>query len=189
MIREKVYSKDSYQTRKRYFRDRFEVLNEDDQPFQNGKTLLQKFVTFFDLGPKTYFGGRVLIAESSVTTEGKEKSASGRDEINPAQLSVVADSADVEVLIFDKSEIAFFPEDVQREIVIGLRKSLNMERPYTPAEMDAVRKKFTHWDARKQNVLVKALKRQVPAPMQNEVLSFTDNDKVKLIKLAQDNLL
>lgn len=30
MIREKVYSKELYQTRKRYFRDRFEVLNEDD---------------------------------------------------------------------------------------------------------------------------------------------------------------
>mmetsp|Transcript_25404 Transcript_25404/g.33969 ORF Transcript_25404/g.33969 Transcript_25404/m.33969 type:complete len:158 (+) Transcript_25404:222-695(+) len=132
-IKNKVYSKQSYQTRKRYFRDRFEVLNEDDKPFKNGQTLLKKFVTYFDLGPKTYFGGRVLIAESSVTTEGKEKSASGRDEIHPAQLSVVADSAEVEILIFDKSEIAFFPEDVQREIVINLRKSQNMERPYSPA--------------------------------------------------------
>ena len=58
-----------------------------------------------------------------MTTEGKEKTASGKEEIMPSQLCVVANSAEVEVLIFDKCEIAFFPEDVQREIVIGLRKA------------------------------------------------------------------
>ena len=47
-----------------------------------------------------------------MTTEGKEKSASGGTEIPVSQLSVIAESAEVEVLIFDKSEIAFFPEDV-----------------------------------------------------------------------------
>ena len=111
--------------------------------------MLQKFYTFFDLGPRTYFGGRVLIAESSVTTEGKEKSATGKDEIHPAQLSVVADSAEVEVLIFDKSEIAFFPEDVQREIVINLRKVQNVERPYTPEDMEQVKRTYRNWDAEK----------------------------------------
>ena len=99
------------------------VLDQDNVPHGDGQTMLRRFETFFRLGPKNYFGGRVLIAESSVTTDGKEKSATGKDEINPSQLSVVADSAEVEVLIFDKNEIAFFPEDVQREIVIGLRKS------------------------------------------------------------------
>ena len=46
--------------------------------------MLKRFHTFFNLGPKTYFGGRVLIAESSVTTEGKEKTDSGREEIYPS---------------------------------------------------------------------------------------------------------
>jgi len=122
-IREKIYSGESHDTRKRYFSDRFEVLDEQGVPFENGQTLLKKFFKFFDLGPRTYFGGRVLIAESSVTTDGKEKGESGQDKIPMSQLSVVAESAEVEVLIFDKSEIAFFPEDVQREIVIGLRKT------------------------------------------------------------------
>ena len=120
-IREKVYLESKFQERKRYFRRTFEVVDEEQEPFENEQTMLKKFNTFFNLGPKTYFGGRVLIAESSVTTEGKQKSANGQDEISPSQLSVVADSAEVEVLIFEKSEIVFFPEDVQREIVIGLR--------------------------------------------------------------------
>ena len=48
------------------------ALDGDNKPFgEDGQTLLRKFVTFFKLGPKNYFGGRVLIAESSVTTEGK----------------------------------------------------------------------------------------------------------------------
>ena len=74
--------------------------------------MLKKFYSFFNLGPRTYFGGRVLIAESSVTTDGKEKNKSGVNEIPKSQLNVIADSAEVEILIFDKNEIAFFPEDV-----------------------------------------------------------------------------
>ena len=72
---------------------------------------------------------------------------------------MVADSAEVEVLIFDKSEIAFFPEDVQREIVIGLRKSHNVERPYEDEEMSKVVQEFSNWDEEKQEVMLKALRR------------------------------
>ena len=59
------------------FEDAFQFLqtlprtNGKDQNGEDGQSLLRKFVTFFKLGPKNYFGGRVLIAESSVTTEGK----------------------------------------------------------------------------------------------------------------------
>lgn len=60
-------------------------------------------------------------------------------------------------MIFDKSEISFFPEDVQREIVTGLRKAKNVERPYTQAEMDEVLKTYGKWDQKKQKVLVQAL--------------------------------
>ena len=98
--------------------------------------MLRKFYTFFNLGPKNYFGGRVLIAESSVTTEGKELSANGDYIILPSQLTVVADSTEVEILIFDKSEITFFPEEVQIEIINGLGKTQNFERPYSNADME-----------------------------------------------------
>lgn len=150
---------------------------------------MRKFYTFFDLGPKTYFGGRVLIAESSVTTEGKVESASGREEISPSQLSVIANSAEVEVLIFNKSEITFFPEDVQREIVIGLRKAQNVERPYQPEEMEQITKTYKLWDQEKQKVIIEALKQRIPDPIQLEVPSFADNDKINLVKLASDYLL
>lgn len=117
--------------RKRLFADKFVVLDDNLKTLSGKRTYLRKFLPFFKLGPKNYFGGRVLIAESSITTDGKEKTATGQEIISPAQLTVVADSAEVEVLIFDKNEIAFFPEDVQTEIVIGLRKAHNVERPYT----------------------------------------------------------
>jgi len=138
------------------------VLDDDNNPIEDNQTLRRKFFTFFKLGPKCYFGGRVLIAESSITTEGKEKSATGQDIIKPAQLSVIADSAEVEILIFDKNEIAFFPEDVQREIVVGLRKAHNVERPYTDAEMEQASIDFGKWDAFKQDVILKGLRRKIP---------------------------
>ena len=65
----------------------------------------------------------MLIAESSVTTDGKEKSSSTGEVGLESQMSVVAITAEVKVLILEKEEIALFPEDVQREIVNGLRLS------------------------------------------------------------------
>ena len=67
-----------------------------------------------------------MIAESSVTTEGKDKSTAGHQGLE-SQMSVVAMTANVKVLILEKEEIALFPEDVQREIVNGLRLSKNIE--------------------------------------------------------------
>ena len=65
----------------------------------------------------------MLIAESSVTTDGKEKSSNTGEVGLESQMSVVATTAEVKVLILEKEEIALFPEDVQREIVNGLRLS------------------------------------------------------------------
>ena len=47
------------------------MLDNEQKPLADNKPMLRKFYTFFNLGPKSYFGGRVLVAESSVTTEGK----------------------------------------------------------------------------------------------------------------------
>ena len=154
LIKDNVYSKDKYKERLRLTRSKYVVVDTDNKPVGDHNTVLRRFVTYFDLGPKNYFGGRVLISESSVTTEGKEKSATGHDIIQPSQLSVVANSAEVEILLFDKNEIAFFPEDVQREIVIGLRKSTNLERPYTEAEMATTVKEFGKWEVEKQRVML-----------------------------------
>ena len=111
--------------------------------------MLRKFYTFYTLGPKSYFGGRVLVAESSVTTEGKVLNANGQTIIQPSQLSVVANSAEVEVLIFNKNEITFLPEEVQVEIVYGLRKTQNYERPYSNATTEQVKLEFGKWDDEK----------------------------------------
>lgn len=57
-------------------------------------------------------------------------------------MSVVAMTANVKVLILPKEEIALFPEDVQREIVNGLRISKNIEQPYSEAGLDEATQQF-----------------------------------------------
>ena len=69
--------------------------------------------------------------------------------------------------------------------MINLRKAQNVERPYKPAEMEHVKKKYTLWDQEGQNILVEAIKKTTPEPMQLEVSTFIDNDKVNLIKIAK----
>ena len=62
-----------------------------------------------------------LIAESSLTDEGRVLDDKGNSVILPSQLCIVADSAEVEVLIMDKSQMPFFPEEVQKEIIDKVR--------------------------------------------------------------------
>ena len=57
-------------------------------------------------------------------------------------MSVVAITAEVKVLILEKEEIALFPEDVQREIVNGLRLSQNIEQPYNQTILEKVTNKY-----------------------------------------------
>ena len=71
----------------------------------------------------------------------------------------MADSAEVEILIFKASEVAFFPEDVQRDIIIGLHKSISIERPYSEEGLQYVNNKYSDWDAGKLNILLKALRK------------------------------
>ena len=74
-MKEILYTKEKYAERKRLFSDKFVVLDEDNNPLEDNQTALRKFLKFYRIGPKEFFGGRVLIAESSVTTDGKEKSS------------------------------------------------------------------------------------------------------------------
>ena len=60
----------------------------------------------------------------------------GNEIILPSQLSVVADSAEVEVLIMNRSWMPLFPEDVQREIIDKVRFVQDVERPYSDRIME-----------------------------------------------------
>ena len=96
----------------RLFIDKYVILDNDNNPFPNHYTGIRQFLPFYQLGTSDFFGGRVIIAESSVTMEGKNKNQNGTEKILPSQLTVIADSNEVEVLIMDKNLITFFPEDV-----------------------------------------------------------------------------
>ena len=142
----KLLPPEKFKARKRLFSDnRFVLLDDESQPFGDNETAVQKFLTFFHLAEKDYFGGRVLIAESNITQEGRVVDENGASIILPSQLSVVADSAEVEVLIMDRSQMPFFPEDVQREIIGKVRHVQNVERPYSDRVMKDQKQKFNTW--------------------------------------------
>lgn len=87
----------------RHFISNYNIHDKELKPFANYETKLNKFNTYFEVGAGEFFGGRVLIAESQLTNEGKEIDKYGNEFIPPSQLSVVANSAEVEVLIMDKN--------------------------------------------------------------------------------------
>ena len=102
-----------FKERKRLFLDnKYVLLDENSEPFIDNKTSVRQFLTFFELAKRDYFGGRVLISESNITNEGKVYDENGNKMIPPSQLSVVADSAEVEVLIMNRSWMSLFPEEV-----------------------------------------------------------------------------
>ena len=57
------------------------------------------FYKFFDLSERDYFGGRSLLIEIKPTTDSCK---AGEVKVDPSQLNVVADSAEVEILIMDR---------------------------------------------------------------------------------------
>ena len=103
-----------FKERKRLFlNNKYVLLDENSEPFEDNRTSVRQFLTFFELAKRDYFGGRVLISESNITNEGKLYDENGNKMIPPSQLSVVADSAEVEVLIMNRSWMSLFPEEVQ----------------------------------------------------------------------------
>jgi len=61
-------------------------------------------------------------------------------------LTVLADSAEVEVLIMDKTNWSFFPENIQKEILTKLQRKISVERPYAEDFLEFVKELFTQWD-------------------------------------------
>ena len=75
----KLTAPDKYRARKRLFAENKHVLLDDDkQPIGDNQAALREFLPFFKLAEKEHFGGRVLVAESTVTNEGKEYNADGQ---------------------------------------------------------------------------------------------------------------
>jgi hypothetical protein len=64
----------------------------------------------------------------------------------PSQLSVIADSAEVEVLLIDKANMHLFPEDVQDLLNERLAVAFSPDRPYKENIMDEIKDKFRGWD-------------------------------------------
>lgn len=68
-------------------------------------------------------------------------------EINePSQLSVIADSAEVDIFLIDKSSIYTYPEDVQKLLNERLSQIFSVERPYDKEIVDAIKNKFREWN-------------------------------------------
>ena len=65
-VQSMLYSNQKASNRERLFQNKYVLLDEQNNPIENNETHLRKFQTFFQLGPKSYFGGRVLIAQSTV---------------------------------------------------------------------------------------------------------------------------
>lgn len=55
--------------------------------------------------------------------------------------------------------------------------------------MASVTSEFYKWDAEKQKVILKALRKQIPLSMQLEKYSFLNNDKPMMINMAKTYLL
>ena len=74
----KLVTPDKYRARKRLFQEnKYVLLDDDKQPIGDNQAGLREFLPFFNLATREHFGGRVLIAESTVTNEGKEYNAQG----------------------------------------------------------------------------------------------------------------
>jgi len=78
----------------------------------------------------------------------------------PSQLSVIADSAEVEVLLIDKANMHLFPEDVQDLLNDRLAVAFSPDRPYRESVMDEIKDKFRGWDRYKIVSFFNAIKAQ-----------------------------
>ena len=75
----------------------------------------KEMMIFSQLKERDMFGGRVMCTKSHQTgasQEGAEGQKSATQSHEPAQLSVLADSADVDVFVVDKAKMHLFPEAV-----------------------------------------------------------------------------
>ena len=59
---------------------------------------------------------------------------------------MIADSAEVEVLLIEKEHMHLFPEEAQRMLNTRLAEAFDPERPYSDETVEAIKAKFKEWD-------------------------------------------
>ena len=82
---------------------------------------------------------------------------------------MVADSAEVEILIMEKSQMGLFPEDVQLEVVSELLRAPSVERPFTDKVMGGQQAKFAEWFRQRKVTMKRALQGTLPGDMRAEM--------------------
>lgn len=85
----------------------------------------------------------------------------------PSQLSVIADSSEVEILLIDKNNMHLFPEDVQKVLNERLSQIFSAERPYEKDVVEGIRDKFREWDRYKIQAFLHQTKMQYNIRFQN----------------------
>ena len=128
-----------------------------------------KWEEYFRLQPRDYFGGRVLFSHQIESRDEKsDNEAGGTTQIAPSMLTVMADSSEVEVLIMDKTNWSFFPENIQKEILTKLQRKISVERPYEQDFLEFVKELFTQWDQDKFKVYLQNVKDNHTKKQQNK---------------------
>ena len=98
---------------------------------------------------------------------------------------MVADSAEVEILIMEKNQMSLFPEDVQMEVVQELRRAPNVERPFSDKVMNSQQFKFNEWYKQRKVTIGKALEQSIPMDLSTELerqkVPRTQDDLFKLV--------
>ena len=95
-------------------------------------------MVFFKLIECDMFGGRVLVTKSD-QSQGKQL-----DE--PSLLSVIAESAEVEIILIDKANMHLYSEDVQKLLNQKLSTIFEVDKPYPDKIIDKIKDKFRLWD-------------------------------------------
>ena len=114
----------------------------------------EKWTEYFKIQPKDYFGGRMLLNSFSDENpiDDPEEHETGiihnkaGTHIQSSMLTVMADSAEVEILLMDRNNWSFFPENVQKDLVSKLKRKVSIERPYEPDYLEFKKHLSEKWD-------------------------------------------
>ena len=80
---------------------------------------------------------------------------------------MIADSAEVEIYLIDKSNMHLYPEDVQKLLNERLSTIFSVERPYDTHVVDSIKNKFREWDKFKIAGFVGQLREQFNIRQEN----------------------
>lgn len=70
---------------------------------------------------------------------------------------MIAESADVEILLMEEQHLGFFPADIQKFILSRVKLSKFVGRPFTNQQIKKEMKKFANWDEMKDRYIDKTV--------------------------------